>query len=116
MTLKNQMGIDARMSILDTDELAESICYTPYGGTQKTIKAIVVREPLQSRSIDENRTSERQCQIHIANDATDGITAVTVRFDKVAFPIRPGETAVSWVVGSVVSKDDGMWHLMVTGG
>lgn len=115
MTLKNQMGVDARMKILDTDEMAELITYTPFGGTPKTIKAVVIREPLKTRSMDDNRTLDRECQIHIANDASAGVTAVNTRFDKVSLPVNEGEVNVNWLVSAVVSKDEGMWHLVITG-
>lgn len=115
MTLKSQMAIDARFSILDTDEMAELISYKPYGGTPRTIKAVVIREPLQTRTMDEGRTSDKQCQVYIANHATEGINSVDLRRDKVSLPVRVGEVATDWVVSAVVSKDDGMWHLLCTG-
>lgn len=116
MSLKDQMLRDARQAILNTDEMAELITYTPYGGSGRTIKAIVNREPLKTSSIDEGRTLQRHCRVFVANHASDGVVSVAVRRDKVSLPVNEGGVSVVWDVSQVLSKDEGMWELLLTGG
>lgn len=112
MSLKDQMLRTARTAILDTGEFAENISYTPYGGSAKTIKAIVDRQDMQAESVDGGNTLARYIRISVANHADDGILSVSVRKDKVSVPWREGGTAEDWLVHQVESKDSGMWTLL----
>ena len=113
MSFKSQLDDDAVNVFLNTDEFAESLVYTPYAGTPVTIKAIIVRERIDPGSEDHGRILQNQSEIYIANDADEGITSVDKGRDKVSFPKLVGGTAVDWSVVDVLSKDDGMWHLLV---
>lgn len=114
MTLKTQMPTDAINVFLNSDECAESISYTPNGGSAKTIKAVINRERLNQQGQDQGRTVTKECEIQIANDATYGVTSVSKGNDTVSFPVyNEGGTNVTWRVIEVISKDEGMWHLRV---
>ena len=113
MTLKSKLPEDAKAAFLNGDEFAESITYTPNGGSPKVIKALVVRERLQADGPDQGRVLNRQAEIYIANHATDGVTSVDKGNDTVLFPVFIEGSAVSWRVVEVLGKDEGMWHLAV---
>lgn len=107
------MALDAVGVFLNDDEFAEEITYTPYGGTPRTIKAIVVRERLGTNPEDSGRTLRNECEIFIANHATSGVTSVDKGDDSVSFPEQIGGSAINWFIMDIISKDDGMWHLKV---
>lgn len=114
MSFKDQINRTAKCAILDTGEFAETITFTPYGGSAKSIKAVVDRHDLNTIGVDQNLSLSRQCRVHVANDATYGITSVNERQDKVTLPPVEGETAVDWLVSRVLYKDEGMWGLLCT--
>jgi len=113
VTLKSKLPEDAKAAFLNSDEFAESITYTPNGGPPKVIKALVVRERLQADGPDQGRVLNRQAEIYIASDATQGVTSVDKGNDTVSFPVFVEGPAVPWKVVEVLGKDEGMWHLAV---
>jgi len=113
MSLKTQLPIDAKNAFLNSDEFAESITYTPNGESAKSIKAIIVRNPLDAGGEDGGRVLHRQCEVYIVNDATDGVTSVNKGKDTLQFPENVGGSNVSWVVETVIDVDTGVWRLLV---
>lgn len=113
MSFKDIIKSDAINTILNTDELAEEISYTPLDQDAKTIKAVVVRERIELGSEDQGRILQKQCEIYIANDETAGVDSINKNGDIVSFPIRIGEDAVDWAIVDILKKDDGMWHLLM---
>ncbi len=113
MTLKTQMSSDAIKVYLNSDEFAEVITYTPKGGSAKSIKAVIVRNRLEAGTEDAGRILRNQCEVYIANDATDGVTSVDKGDDILQFPEQVGGSNISWVVEDIISKSGGMWHLLV---
>ena len=85
MTLKSKLPEDAKAAFLNGDEFAESITYTPNGGSPKVIKALVVRERLQADGPDQGRVLNRQAEIYIANHATIPISAIKTPKVKILF-------------------------------
>lgn len=113
MTFKQKLSEDAKNIFTNTDEFAETITYTPSGGSSKTIKASIFRDRLDAGNQDRNRTLTRQAEIMIANDSTYGVTFVTRAGDYVSFPVYIGGAAVDWSVIDILSHDEGMWRLLV---
>lgn len=113
MTLKSQMAQDAVSTFLNSDEFAENVSYTAYGESPKTIKAVVERDTPEPTAEDRNRTAKNQAIIHIANEATYGVTGVSKGRDKVEFPANIGGADVVWVVTQILKQDDGMFTLLV---
>lgn len=111
MTFKQQLPQDGLNSFLNLDEFAESIVYTPSGGSPKEIKAIVTRSRLQPDDQAQGRQMSRQCIIEIMNDSTYGVTTVSKGNDQVSLPVHTGEVSVTWRVLDIMHKDDGMWKL-----
>lgn len=115
MSLKNDLASDFANEFLSTDEFAESITYTPSGGSPKTIKAIVVRPQIDVLDQDRGRVLARQVEIQIANNSTTGVASVKKGFDQVALKLYLGDAAnTTFVVSEIVKHDDGMWHLRLT--
>ena len=114
MTLKTEMVSDARNTFLNSGEFAETISYTPKGGSAKSIKAIVERSRLDSSSQDSGRIVGRQAEIWIANHATDGVASITKGEDLVSMPVHnEGGANVDWRVIDVMHKDEGVWQLLL---
>lgn len=112
MTFRSQTLTDFLNTILNTDEMAESISYTPNGSAAITIKAIINRSPLQSNAADNGMTLTDECEVFVANDATYGVTTVT-KNDTLSFPKRIGDSNSTWRVIEIVEKDDAAWRLRV---
>lgn len=114
MSLKTRMLEDMAYRILNNDEFSENIVYTPYGGTAKTIKAVVIRERLETSPQDAGRALHRQAEIFIANDATYGMAAVQKGQDSIQMAVyEGGSPMVVWSVEDILSKDSGAWRLLV---
>lgn len=113
MTFKNQLATDMAEVILNTDEFAEDIVYTPKGGNAATIAAIVLRTPINAGSEDQARVLRRDCEIIIQNGA-NGVTSVDTKGDKVAFPVHPGGDSEDWDVISIVEAGVAHWKLKVS--
>ena len=113
MSFKDNLKRDALNSFLNTNEFAEAISYTPKGGTQKTIKAIVNRKRLNPASEDTGRILQNTIEIFIANDSVNGVTAINKGGDKVTLPEVIGGADVNYVVVDILGEDDGIWHLLL---
>lgn len=136
MTFKDQMIDDMKNVFLNQDEFAEDIVYTPYGENARTIKALVIRERLQPDDLSDGRVLSRQYEIYIANDPTEGVTAINKGKDIIS--LRKFEEAnylqdafgnyvkdnngnyivlvdekLEWVVADILSQDYAFWRLLV---
>lgn len=103
MTLAADMVTDA-IAMCDPAELGESLAYTPSGGAEKTIRAIVERSGLdpdpQIRGVVTRRVT-----LHVPRHATYGVTSVKEGYDTVKVDIAPGDTSqvvhrIERVIGS----------------
>ena len=98
MAFKDKLAVDARNVILNKDEFAETVIYTPKGGSPKSIEGIVSRSQADSNEQDQGRMLHRQCEIWIANDASEGVVSVDKGDDKVSLPPLLGQASVDWRV------------------
>jgi len=114
MTFKTQMKDDVINCLLNSDEMAEAILYTPKGGTAKSIKAIIDRRRIIPAGEDSGRTLINQVEIVIANDSTYGVSSVNKGGDTVSLPERIGGVNVTWTVSDIVKQDEGSWQLLLT--
>lgn len=113
MTFKDDLLTDAKNVFLAGDgELDEEITYTPSGESAKTINAIVVKDALEPGSENQGRSLRNQVEIHIANDATAGVTSIDKKDDRVSVTDREGNTQTARIV-KILGVDTGMWHLLV---
>lgn len=114
MSLRTGMLADMAYCILNNDEHAENIVYTPYGGTAKTIKAVAIRERLQTSPQDAGRAIHRQAEVYIANDATYGMATVKKGQDEIQMAVYDGGSPmVVWSVIDILANDAGAWRLLV---
>lgn len=113
MSFKDNLNDDAVNTILDTGVFAEEITYTPKGGSEKTIKAIVIRSRLGTSGEDSGKILLNQAEVFIAYEDTYGVNNVIKGADTVSFPERIGGIDVTWKVMDVIDQDNGMWHLLV---
>lgn len=113
MSFKDLLAADAINTFANLNEFAEEIVYTPYGGTAKTISAIVERSIIGPSGADGGKTLSRTAEIMIANNATAGHDAVMKGMDKVSMPRIPGASVIDWIVEDIISVDAGAWHLKV---
>jgi len=83
--------------------MAESIVYTPYGGTARTITALVDRQP-PSLSLE---APSPRLRIRVLNDATYGIEgkALDKLRDTVTLAEIAGGAAVAMPTGQLVYSD-----------
>lgn len=114
MTFKTQMSDDVINCLLNSDEMAEAISYTPKGGIAKSIKAIVDRRRIIPAGEDSGRTLINQVEIVIANDSTNGVSSVNKGGDTVSLPERIGGSNVTWTVSDILKQDEGCWQLLLT--
>ena len=114
MGFKDQIVEDARNIFLDsTTGFAEDIVYTPYGGTAKTIKAVVERKTLEPNQQGSTSIVGRELEISILNDADEGVADVVKGQDKVSLPVWSGGESVDWVVVDISFKDEAMFLLKI---
>lgn len=112
MSLKDQFSLDVINCFLNTAEFAEVIIYTPEGEAGKEINAIVVRGRLEPGSEDQGRGLQNQVEIYIANDATEGVTLVDKKDDRITLDDVEGTSRQARII-EVLHKDEGAWHLLV---
>jgi len=113
MTFKTQIANDFYNGILNTNETAEEIIYTPYGGSAKTIKAFVTRFRVDANPHTNSRLMQNQARVRITNHSTYGVDVVKKGFDKVTMPLRPGDSSIDWAVVEISGKNSGFWTLIV---
>ena len=114
MTLKSDMASDVANILKDPNGPSETIQYTPFGGSPKSVNAVVNRARPDSGVQDGGHLVGRQAEITISILATDGVASVNKGNDIVSMPIyNGGATNVDWRVIDVLEKDDGAWHLLV---
>lgn len=112
MTFKTKLDTDVANKFLNTDEFAELITYTPYGGVEKSIKAIVTRKRLDPDSQDQGRLLSNQVEICIANDSAYGVTTINKGQDKISLPAVIGGSNSDWLIIDIVDHDSAMWRLL----
>lgn len=113
MSFKDNLKNDAVNIFLTADEFAESVQYTPKGGSPKTIKAVINRKRIIPGGEESGRTLQNQIELFIANDATYGVDSIKKGGDEVLFPEVVGGIDVNFVVVDILGEDQGMWQLLV---
>lgn len=101
----------------------ELITYTPHGGTAKSFKALIEREPLQPEQAGGYRYQVNELVVHVPRDATNGVLTVQEGKDRMSFKRHVSDTAArEYVVMKIqqedvgfVSSDGGMFVLVVEG-
>ena len=111
MSLHALIESDATTVFCNTSDFAESVTYWARGSSSgRAINAVVSREQIVGFDADNNQTNLAAWQIHVANDATDGIagTELNLGGDQIAFPPRDGQAAVRKSITQLLIQDHGM--------
>lgn len=108
MSFEDQVAIDIRQNVFNTDEFAETVTYTPKGGVAKSIKAVVQRDPI--RLIGGQREyPTKTVRLRIQKDATYGVDTVKVSGDTVTLPLVVGGVPEELVVTTILKQNAFMW-------
>lgn len=113
MSFKDQMAADVVNKILDSDENAEMVRYTPFGAAERFINAIVDRRRVSPSLEDGGRTLKDDMEISISRHETLGISMVTKGQDKVVLSDVIGGPDVTFVVIDILEQDEAMWTLLL---
>lgn len=97
------------------------VTYVPYGGTQKTFKALVDRRPSGTAGSAGGSYPVNQLVVTFPMDATDGMLAVQPRKDRILFKRNLGDSEnTECVVQKILPESDagfagigGMWKVEV---
>ena len=116
MTLRALIDTDALTVFCNTDDFAESVVYWSRAALSRgdtagrTIDAVVMREQITAFAEDGSQMNLPSFEIHVANDATNGIssTELDTGGDQIAFPPRDGKAAVRKTILQLVTQDHGM--------
>lgn len=110
MTLHDLIASDAPTVFCNTDDFAESVLYLPKCGWERSINAVVERTQYTSVTEDGGQVVLAVWQVHVSNDATAGISSAELNLggDKISFPPRDGQDAVSKTVLQLLTQDHGM--------
>lgn len=114
MSFRDQLINDAVNCFSNISEFGEDLFYTPYTENEKSVKAVVVRDPKGPETGDGSRTIQNEIELLIPNDKDNGITSVNVGYDKVTTSKYTGGTLSEYRITSVISNDAGMWRLRAT--
>jgi len=113
MSFQDQAKADFINNVLNTDECAEDITYTPKGSTAKPIKAIVERKGLLNAGEVSGRILVEQVEIIIANDSEYGVEEINKGGDTVSLPERIGGDIVTFRVVHILNQCPVSWHLLL---
>ena len=87
----------------------ELVTYTPHGGVAKTFKAIVERRPSQVEQAGGFAYPANTLELLIPCDATDGMTAIQIRKDRVRFKKNLADAQeTDFTVNKIIQEDAGL--------
>jgi hypothetical protein len=107
VSLHDLIKADATAVFCNGDDFAESVIYYPVGGGSRTIYAVVIRDTLARE--DAGGILD-VFQVHIANDATDGISSASLNLggDYITLPRRDGKSPTSHTITQIIEQDEGV--------
>lgn len=116
MTLREQIETDATTVFTRTDDFAETVTYFPknYPGetvrASRSISAVVFRQTVTQYAEDGSQSVVKVFTVHVANDATTGITTDELDRggDQIQFAPLDGRTAEKRSITHLIESDNGM--------
>ena len=101
--------------IFDLDGFAESVTYTPLGGSLRTIHAVIERHP-RDRMSQSGELWKPSVVVSVANDSTTGISSADTNTvgGVINIAIRLGQTAKALTIqhDNIESQDGGVLRLV----
>lgn len=116
MSFASVVQTDFRTVLLDTDEFAETVVYTPSGGSPISIAASIDRErALPGLNLTGGRPSGMKTRrVIILNQATYGVTTVKEGFDTMAVKMNLDDTGTTTCrVTKIVDQSLAHWDVEV---
>lgn len=113
MTLRDTIKADSQKVFLQLADFAEEIVYRPRGGGDRTINAIVDREPVAIYDAAGNMVLP-EVNIHVDNNCKTGIAAseVDTGGDLILMTVRDGDTIPrTLAVMRIIGHDEGIVQL-----
>ena len=115
MTLKDLITADSKGVFISTSDFAETITYVPFNfagqvtRAERTINAVVIRQQLAVFAEDGD-TVVPVFEVHVANDATSGISSVELDLggDQLKLAPRDGEPVELRTITHLTTQDAGM--------
>jgi hypothetical protein len=112
---------DAVAMIAALGEEAITATYLPFGGVPKTFKILVDKRPTPLQEGSPVPYGINQVDIYVPNDATNGVTTIQPRKDRVSFKrhLNDSQETTYTVMkiqdedAGLVSADGGMYRLQV---
>jgi hypothetical protein len=101
MTFSEKLTSDAANTFLNTGEFAETVAYTPSGGSGRSISAVIDRQDVVEQTAPDGSTLIHRAVLSASRDATAGIPSPSVD-DTFTFD------SATWKVDHVVTQDDAM--------
>ena len=87
----------------------ELVTYTPHGGVARTFLALVERRPTQVESSGGVSYGANTLELYIPKDATNGVTEIQVRKDRVRFKKNLGDAQeTDFSVQKIIQEDVGL--------
>lgn len=87
----------------------EVVTYTPHGQSARTFKAMVERRPTQVESTGGVAYGANTLELYIPKDATNGVTEIQVRKDRVRFKKNLGDAQeTDFSVQKIIQEDAGL--------
>jgi hypothetical protein len=110
MTLHDLIASDAATVFCNVSDFAEAVTYIQKDGWERCINAVVERVQYQALAEDGGQVVLATWQVHVANDSELGISSTELNLggDKISFPPRDGQEAVSKTVLQLLTQDHGM--------
>lgn len=112
------MSYDTTNAIADfeniiLDEFGESIKYTPYGASQKTILAVIYRTQTDQMALQRSnlKPARKRIEMKISQGATKGVANVTKGKDIVTLKIEPDDTYEKTLTVQSANPEYGTWRL-----
>lgn len=104
---------DATFAFIDPDVFGESVVYTPDGGSDRTINAVVDRSPPRPLPEQPRGNPSRMIEVWVANDSTRGIAASELKLkdDTITVSDRLGKSATAHRIVQLIEADEGMLRL-----
>jgi len=98
---------------ISLNEFGESVVYNPYGGTSKTILAIIYKTKNASVNLGPAnfRPARMAIELLVSQKAADGVANVTIGKDTVTMKINPGDTHNKTLTVMSANPEYAVWRL-----
>lgn len=95
------------------DHFGEEVTFSPYGGSPRTIDAIVTRQmPVPLSEVPTQLLPN--IDVWIRRHATNGALTINVNQDTITTPVQIGGSAVAQLITDILFEDASWFHLSIS--